>query len=160
MGTGFGRRLGFGFLSLQRGFRLHVLFILEARRNATLQGENYIECIGLQFDVIPGGVLHLEHLAEHTYEEIIHYKIKKSFDKIAENQFKNLHSECDLITQYMPLDCKGDVYLCCAVLNDKFYYIANYIDTDLQDIQKLREKYPYCAFCLKPRTRVEDTASQ
>jgi MoaA/NifB/PqqE/SkfB family radical SAM enzyme len=53
----------------------------------------------------------------------------------------------------IPINAKGDVYLCCIYWNRKEYKIGNYFDTSLKNLQKKRLLHRDCSHCSVFRKR-------
>ena len=57
--------------------------------------------------------------------------------------------KCDLLEDYIVLDVKGDVFLCCAASGAVSNRIGNYLDMNVEDIQKLKKRHKLCGPCMK-----------
>ena len=54
---------------------------------------------------------------------------------------------CDLIANTMPVDHKGDAYLCCCHPNTENFLIGSYHDTEPDRLLALRYTHPSCKNC-------------
>lgn len=62
---------------------------------------------------------------------------------------KTQSERCKLREEQMVLNWRGDVLLCCAVYDEKQFKIGNYLEKDLETLQKARSEHKACPFCLK-----------
>ena len=56
---------------------------------------------------------------------------------------------CRLRDRQMAINCEGLVTLCCTVYDPKKYGIASYLDTPLEEIQRLRFEHTGCDSCMQ-----------
>ena len=56
---------------------------------------------------------------------------------------------CILLNDQIALDVAGDVQLCCAVYDGNKYRVSNYLNTPIEEIQKLKQKFPICQSCVR-----------
>lgn len=54
---------------------------------------------------------------------------------------------CSLLNDQITLNVVGDVQLCCAIYDGNKYRVSNYLDTPLEDIQKIKRKFSICQSC-------------
>lgn len=60
---------------------------------------------------------------------------------------KYAHKQCQLIGEYLAIDYKGNVQLCCAVYDSSKFTIANFLEMPLTEIQQMRSTNSYCTKC-------------
>lgn len=58
-------------------------------------------------------------------------------------------SECKLLEQQVTLNWKGDALLCCAVYDDREYFVGNYLECSIADMQAIRRQHAMCSPCLR-----------
>jgi hypothetical protein len=68
-------------------------------------------------------------------------------DALSVTRAKN-NKDCPLY-DYLTIDIRGDVFLCCAASGKPQNQIANYLDTSLGDIYKAQLRHSLCGSCLK-----------
>jgi hypothetical protein len=57
-------------------------------------------------------------------------------------------SRCDLQDEFMAIDVKGDVYLCCATSARATNRIGPYLDLPLAEIQAMKRRHRLCGPCM------------
>lgn len=57
--------------------------------------------------------------------------------------------KCDLLEDFIVLDVKGDVFLCCAASGAVTNKIGNYLEMDIDQIQTLKKRHKLCGPCIK-----------
>ena len=58
---------------------------------------------------------------------------------------------CELMLQNIPIDCEGDVYLCCHRPNTANYRVSNYLSTDHALLRAMRQMHAGCNACAYKR---------
>jgi pyruvate-formate lyase-activating enzyme len=109
------------------------------------------------------GFLYMAKPAYHseaaTPEEVERLLWKPEFDKLPNGKFKvksylskiPIAKSCNLHNT-IPLDCLGDIYLCCIYWNRKEFKIGNLYNSSLSDIQRRRLSLHECAYCTALRS--------
>jgi MoaA/NifB/PqqE/SkfB family radical SAM enzyme len=57
------------------------------------------------------------------------------------------NSFCYIESKVIPMDAKGDVYLCCGTPYEERFLIGNYLDYPLQELRKRRFAHGFCGDC-------------
>ena len=77
-----------------------------------------------------------------------------TFDSARPHEARN--EVCHLIMDTLAVDCRGDVYLCCAYPYYPFLRIGKYLELDADDLLMRRYTHATCASCAFPRRAVTD----
>ncbi len=58
-------------------------------------------------------------------------------------------SQCRLRDNQMAINSEGKVMLCCSVFDQSKYLLADYLDTPIQDLQKMKHSHEMCTKCMQ-----------
>ena len=58
-------------------------------------------------------------------------------------------SQCRLRDNQMAINSEGKVMLCCSVFDQNKYLLADYLDTPLQKLQKMKHSHEMCTKCMQ-----------
>jgi MoaA/NifB/PqqE/SkfB family radical SAM enzyme len=121
-------------------------FDYNAEEEAALR--NFAESLGVDFEVIDG-VGHPSNsvdkfAAEHFYiDRLKNFAPSRTYEKNGEI--------CPLVMDTIPIDPRGDIYLCCLHPNYPPMRIGSYLDSQKEDILLQRYTHPICQSCNFPR---------
>lgn len=128
---------------------MHFLQFRDNQKDQILW-EKFCNELGVAFCATPGYAT--EVTTPETARRLIH---QPGFYKDADGKLKiwqNLSTAPILKScpqhNGVPIDVRGDVYLCRAYWNRDEYRIGNYLNMTLQDIQLKRLQHKDCAYCL------------
>lgn len=71
----------------------------------------------------------------------------ENFLRIQENFIGWKDRVCPILLLNIPLDCNGDVFLCCSKPSLPSYKVGNFLEDDFDVIQYRRHTHPLCASC-------------
>ncbi len=63
---------------------------------------------------------------------------------------------CDLVMRDIPIDCRGDVYLCCALPNYQAFNFGPFLEMPFEEILFKRYVHPFCSACQLPRRKMTE----
>ncbi len=119
--------------------------------------EKYAHELGFEFTPTWAFMMPLEKVLDYVDgQSPLHEADRKVLSNLAlplpealEAAKKHKDTPCTLLNDQITLDVAGDVQLCCAVYDGDKYKVANYLNTPLEEIQKIKENFSICRTCTK-----------
>ena len=108
---------------------------------------NFATDLAINFETVPGSGDPFAHGTGATNEM---YKAMVNAHKPGQTTHP-AGKVCPLMFGQMPIDSKGDVYLCCGYPNYEALKISPYLDMPQEKILLRRYNHPVCASCPTPR---------
>ncbi|MFC2069131.1 SPASM domain-containing protein, partial [Chloroflexota bacterium] len=112
----------------------------------------YAKYLGLDFEMVEGSS-HPNHADTFTKDRLESYYFDRLKDYIPSRTNENNGEICDLIMRDIPIDCQGDVYLCCATPNYPTFKVGSFLEMSYEEILLKRYLHPYCPSCQIPRRK-------
>jgi hypothetical protein len=112
--------------------------------------------IGIDFEVIPGGNDPKAPGETETNETFL--ERLRSYN--SERPFQPRGKVCPLMFGQIPVDSRGDVYLCCHHPNYPALKIGKYLELTQEEILLRRYRHPICTSCSEPRRAATETDKQ
>jgi hypothetical protein len=110
----------------------------------------FAESLGLMFSISPGFAEPEKGTLVHPFDE---KEVIVTPNTLKTRKFLN---PCTLLFDSIPIDCRGNVYLCCDEGNYDIYKIGNFLEMDFSEIMLHRLFHPQCRICNKAeRTKNE-----
>jgi len=126
--------------------------------------KEYANSLGLDFEVIDGMGHPNNPVTSYVSEEdsVILYNSEEDFLNKLKNFtpsriYEKNREICFLIMDTVSIDCKGDVYLCCAYPNYSSLRIGAYLEIPKDDILLKRYTHPVCTSCPFPRRKATES---
>ena len=104
---------------------------------------------GFEFEVIDGVGNPIEYTLA-PYDDAYFQKEKSKAAEVLTSP-EDRGEACPLLFDQIVLDCKGDVYLCCAMPNYESFRIGPYLQLTPNEILLRRYKHSFCRVCTMPR---------
>lgn len=73
--------------------------------------------------------------------------LRLSLDDAASISRRHRRFPCRSLNREIVLDCFGRVTVCCSLYNPSAYYIGDYLQLPIQEIQRLKRQHPVCSKC-------------
>jgi len=106
---------------------------------------------------IKGSPIKIEHIdasgdpldtrLKQHYEKLNNQSIQHLSKIFCKNIMQRRGKVCRNIYYAIPIDCSGNVHLCCFLPNFDYTKIGHFLDLDLATIQYLRQAHPSCLNC-------------
>jgi len=122
--------------------------------------KQFVESLGFSFTLSWAGLMPLEKLLTYVSNgstgEVLTEEDRHLTDRLIfpHKELINLAKPykklpCLLLEEWIMINCKGDVQLCCMVYNESKYTIANYLTTPISKIQALKRAHWQCSDCIE-----------
>ncbi len=103
----------------------------------------------------------------HPLEKVLAYCGEIAFSDISPNDMRTINNlalplkdaldvcsaikngPCALLEKQIVINWKGDVLLCCGVYDEKRFFIAPFLNTSMESLQKMRREHTVCSLCKK-----------
>lgn len=125
----------------------HIKFNYNIEEEPVLK--KYANSLGLDFEVING--------AGHPDNPVTYFSEESFLNQLENFTPSRIYEKkgeiCFLITDTVPIDCEGNVYLCCAYPNYTSLRIGAYLELPKDDILLKRYTHPICTSCPIPTRR-------
>ena len=123
-----------------------------------LQMREFAESLGIEFEPVWALMLPLEKILNSVDKDADSFPLteedRELIDCLALPFWKALKAankqdgkSCRLQNEQVSLNFKGDVMLCCGFFDTSKYTLGNFLDLQLEEIQKLRFNHPVCHRC-------------
>jgi MoaA/NifB/PqqE/SkfB family radical SAM enzyme len=128
-----------------------IRFDYNASEERTLS--NYAKQLDVNFLMVEGSS-HPKNAEAFAKDRTEDYYLNAMKNYIPTRKYEKNGELCYLIMRDLPIDCQGNVYLCCAAPNYPFFNFGSYLEMSFEDLLIRRFIHPYCHLCSMPRRQM------
>ena len=97
-----------------------------------------------------------EHAVIDAQDEAVLRRLALPVERVSEIAIRDSPERCKLLEDYLVIDVKGDVFLCCAASGHPSNCIGSYLDLPLQELQERKRRHSLCGSCMKQGVPILD----